>query len=324
MFVSLTSFDQESGSDLPMMSRSGKETIPRYLAFRDKNKHAHTESTISNLIGGVKRKDKEERDASEIDSDTAADLGIDSKDSGRRERKRKMNETKSINFIQEEMKKIDSLYKPKKDAFKGVIKEAIPEMILASMKECKPESQSAAFRATNRDKANLISKLRPERDNRNYNCKFTLLKPKVNEPVIRKEHSSDVIYRKKQRDYDKGSICLKAIKQCNYSVQNTKSGWKVLARSNLLLNGTGTPRDDEELDKVNFHIKEMKEPLYRPVTEQDRAKTADNFYFDRTYLPNGAQVIRQKYEDQKPAINKFYYHDLHRPNYGYKMAFQGE
>ena len=36
------------------------------------------------------------------------------------------------------MRKIDSLYKPKKDSFKGVIKEAIPELILASMKETKP------------------------------------------------------------------------------------------------------------------------------------------------------------------------------------------
>ena len=158
-------------------------------------------------------------------------------------------------------------------------------------------------------------------DNRDYNCKFTLLKPKVKEPIIQREHSHDAIYRKKQRDYDKGSICLKAIKQCNYSVQHPKSGWKVLARSNLLLNGNETPKEDQELDRVNFHIKEMKEPPYRPVTEQDRAKTSEAFYFDRTYLPNGSQVIKLKYEDQKQAINKFYYNDLHRPDYGYQTEF---
>ena len=97
MFVSLTSFNQESGSDLPMMSRSGKETIPKYLAFRDKQKHAHTESTISHLMGKSPKKQKaEEKEASDIDSDTAEGLGLGSSS---QERQRKINETKSINFI---------------------------------------------------------------------------------------------------------------------------------------------------------------------------------------------------------------------------------
>ena len=36
MFVSIKKFDAQSGADLPMMSRSGLETIPKYLAFKQK------------------------------------------------------------------------------------------------------------------------------------------------------------------------------------------------------------------------------------------------------------------------------------------------
>ena len=57
--------------------------------------------------------------------------------------------------------------------------------------------------------------------------------------------------------------------------------------------GTKENNQDEDLDLLNFYVKEMREPVYQATGKSKKSKPCKNF--NRLYLPNGQQVALKSF-----------------------------
>jgi uncharacterized protein YxeA len=64
------------------------------------------------------------------------------------------------------------------------------------------------------------------------------------------------------------------------------------------------PKDN--FDRINFYVKEMREPTWKEAKDVDRSKRTNI----QTYRPNGRQVFKKNFEDQdKTEIAKLRHED---------------
>lgn len=82
------------------------------------------------------------------------------------------------------------------------------------------------------------------------------------------------------------------------------------------------PKDN--FDRLNFYVKEMREPNWKEAKDCDRTK----YSYNQTYRPSGKQVFSKNFEEQdKTEIEKLRHEDWkisENTNFSYPVSYKGE